>query len=102
MKIAIIGGHLTPALAMIEHFPKETDVVYIGRKFALEGDAAYSLEYQAIHSRGIPFFHLTTGRLQRSFTSKTIPSLMKVPKGFLQAYVLLKKLKPDILLGFGG
>jgi UDP-N-acetylglucosamine--N-acetylmuramyl-(pentapeptide) pyrophosphoryl-undecaprenol N-acetylglucosamine transferase len=102
MKIAIIGGHLTPALSVIEHLPKDVEVIYIGRKFALEGDPAYSLEYQAIHARNIPFIHITTGRLQRSFTSKTLPSLAKLPQGFMQAAKILKKEKPDVILSFGG
>jgi len=102
MKIAIIGGHLTPALSVIEHLPKGTDPVYIGRKFALEGDPAYSLEYQVISSRNIPFFPITTGRLQRIITSQTLPSLLKLPGGFMQAYSILSKLKPDVIVGFGG
>lgn len=102
MKIAILGGHLTPALAVLEHVPQGMDVVYIGRQFALEGDPAYSLEYQAIHARNIPFYNLTTGRLQRSFTSYTIPSLIKLPRGFWQAWQLLQTIKPDVILGFGG
>ena len=102
MRIAIIGGHLTPALAVLEHLPKGMDAVYIGRKFALEGDTAYSLEYQAMHDRRIPFFHLTTGRLQRTFTPQTIPSLLKLPRGFWQAFRMLQTIKPDVILGFGG
>ncbi|MDE2025371.1 MAG: UDP-N-acetylglucosamine--N-acetylmuramyl-(pentapeptide) pyrophosphoryl-undecaprenol N-acetylglucosamine transferase [Patescibacteria group bacterium] len=102
MKIAILGGHVTPALKVLEHFPKGMDAVYIGRKFALEGDSAYSLEYQALHARGIPFFNLTTGRLQRTFTLHTIPSLIKLPQGFWQSFRLLREIKPDVILGFGG
>ena len=102
MKIVIIGGHLTPALAVIEEFPKDAQILYIGRKYALEGDRAVSFEYQEVTNRKIPFKDLKTGRLQRSFTRYTIPSLLKIPIGLMQAGAILKKFKPDVVVGFGG
>lgn len=102
MRIAIIGGHLTPALSVIQRIPKGNEVVYIGRKYALEGDRAHSLEYQTIREHNIPFVHITTGRLQRTFTPQTIPSLLKLPTGFFQALRILRQLKPDVIIGFGG
>src|SRR5437879_2705078 len=102
MKIAIIGGHLTPALAVIRALPKDADVVYIGRKYAMEGDKAESLEYQIITTLGIPFVILHASRLQRQLTRHTIPSLARMPKGMMEAFKILKKQKPDIILSFGG
>jgi len=100
MKIAIIGGHFSPALAVVENLIND-DVLYIGRKYALEGDRAVSLEYQIINSLGINFAIITTGRLQRKFTRHTIPSLFKFPQGLIQSYFILRKFKPDVVLGFG-
>jgi UDP-N-acetylglucosamine--N-acetylmuramyl-(pentapeptide) pyrophosphoryl-undecaprenol N-acetylglucosamine transferase len=102
MKIIIIGGHLAPALAVIQSLPKETQILYIGRKYALEGDKALSLEYQKITSMGIPFINLTTGRLQRKFTKHTIKSLFKLPLGSFQALKELMKFRPDCVVCFGG
>lgn len=101
MKIVIIGGHLTPAMAVIEEL-KDHQILYIGRKYALEGDKALSLEYQTITSKNIPFISITAGRLQRKFTIYTIPSLLKLPIGFFQSLFILKREKPDVILGFGG
>jgi len=102
MKIVIIGGHLTPALSVIEALPIDAEVVYIGRKFAMENDGATSLEYQTINEKGIPFINLKTGRVQRQITARTLISLSKVPIGFLQSYKALRKIKPDVVVGFGG
>ena len=44
MKIVIIGGHLSPALAVIEKL-KNAEIYYLGRKYTFEGDKAISLEY---------------------------------------------------------
>ena len=101
MKILITGGHLSPALSVIEKLKGE-DILYVGRKHALEGDRAFSLEYQTIKDLGIPFFSITTGRLQRKFTKHTIPSFLKFPLGFSQSLFILKRFKPDVVLGFGG
>lgn len=100
MKIVIVGGHLSPALAVIEKLKSE-EVFYIGRKHAFEGDKALSLEYQEIEKLNIPFFALNTGRLQRKFTKHTIPSLIKIPLGLVWSLAILNKIKPDVVLGFG-
>lgn len=102
MKIGIIGGHLTPALAVIEALPKSAEVVYFGRKYAMEGDSAVSLEYQAMHARGVHFVEFTTGRLQRAFTRHTVASLRKIPQGFSHASYVLKQENVDVIVGFGG
>ncbi|MEK7551708.1 MAG: UDP-N-acetylglucosamine--N-acetylmuramyl-(pentapeptide) pyrophosphoryl-undecaprenol N-acetylglucosamine transferase [Patescibacteria group bacterium] len=101
MKIIIIGGHLSPALSVIEKL-KDWQVFYVGRKYAMEGDSALSLEYQTINDLKIPFFEIKTGRLQRAFTRHTLLSLLKTPIGLLQALLILRKVKPDVVLGFGG
>jgi len=100
MKIVIVGGHLSPALAVIEKLKGE-EVFYIGRKHVFEGDKALSLEYQELEKLNIPFFNLKTGRLQRKFTKHTISSLAKIPFGFIQSLTILNKIKPDVVLGFG-
>ncbi len=101
MKVLVCGGHLTPALAVINNLPKNTEVLYAGRKYSMEADRAVSLEYQIIHKRKITFAHLETGRLQRKLSSQTISSLVKFPKGFLQAWQIINKFSPDVIVGFG-
>jgi UDP-N-acetylglucosamine--N-acetylmuramyl-(pentapeptide) pyrophosphoryl-undecaprenol N-acetylglucosamine transferase len=102
MKLVIIGGHLAPALAVIEALPKETELLFIGRKYTFEGDKALSLEYQKITSLGIPFRSIKTARLQRRFTLHTLPSLGKLPYGMVQAYKILAEFRPNAIVCFGG
>lgn len=102
MKIVIIGGHLTPALSVIEELEGKADILYIGRKHAIEGDKAVSLEYTTILEKKIPFAEIKTGRLQRSLTRHTLPSFAKTPGGFFRAVLILKRFKPDVVVGFGG
>lgn len=105
MKVLIAvggGGHFSPALAVLEQMPKSWEILLIGRKYTFEGDSVHSFEYQTAKRLGIPFETLTTGRLQRKFTKHTIPSLLKVPVGLAQAYSILDKFYPDVVLSFGG
>jgi UDP-N-acetylglucosamine--N-acetylmuramyl-(pentapeptide) pyrophosphoryl-undecaprenol N-acetylglucosamine transferase len=101
MRVLIIGGHLSPAISVIEKLTKD-EVFYVGRKFPLEGDNAPSLESIEMERRGIPFFDISTGRLQRKFTRHTIPSLLKLPKALIASIGIISKVKPDVVLGFGG
>lgn len=103
-KIVITGGHLTPALAVIEELKKNKDweIVFIGRKQAAEGDPTPSVESEIIPELGIPFYSIEAGRIQRQFTRWLIPSLLKIPLGFWQAIFLIRRLKPDVILSFGG
>lgn len=102
MKALIIGGHPSPALGVIEELSKNMEVIYVGRKFAMEGDSAVSFEYREVSKLKIPFENLSTGRLQRSFTRHTLPSLAKIPAGLFKSIIILKKFKPDVVVGFGG
>ena len=101
MKVVIIGGHFSPALAVIEEL-KDEEVYYLGRKHTFEGDKAISLEQEEITKLGIPFYAINTARLQRKFTRHTVPSLVKFPLGFTQSLRILRQIRPEVVLGFGG
>ncbi len=96
------GGHFSPLLCVYSALPKDTKVLVVGRKHALEGDSAISLEYQTAARLGMSYAAITTGRWQRAFTRHTIPSLLRLPKGFFEAYQVVKNFRPDVVLSFGG
>lgn len=104
MKIVITGTHLTPSLAVIEELKKNqgVEITYMGRSATLEGDKTKSVESQIFSDLGIKFISLTSGRLQRSFTIHTVPSLLKIPVGFLESLYYLFNEKPDVVLSMGG
>ena len=104
-KIVLIGGHPTPAIALIDLLEAEGsfEIHFFGRMHSTEGDKAQSLEYKLLRSRQKVIFHpITTGRLQRKFTRYTIISLIKIPVGLFQSIYLLAKIRPRIVIGFGG
>ena len=51
-KIAITGGHLTPALALIDELEKkDTKIIFFGRKYSTEGATEQSAEYKIIKDK---------------------------------------------------
>ncbi len=104
MKILMTGAHFTPAVAVAEELRKysNTKIIYVGRNKTLEGDNSKSVESQILPKFGIKFIPIITGRLQRSFTIYTLPSLFKLPIGLIQAFYIVLREKPDLILSFGG
>src|SRR3989344_9001367 len=104
MKILITGAHFTPAVATIEELKKveNEEIVYVGRNTTLEGDRTQSVESKVLPALGVKFIPIIAGRLQRSFTPYTIPSLLKIPIGWIQALYIILSEKPDVILSFGG
>lgn len=105
IKVFVTGGHVAPALAFIEELEKDGgrwEVVFVGRKYAMEGDTTVSEEYRLITQRNTRFLALTSGRLQRTLTVWTLWSLAKIPLGLVQAFVYCWQEKPRLIVSFGG
>lgn len=98
------GGHLTPALALIEELKKNKDVklIFYGRKFSTEGSKNLSAEYKLISALNVKFRAIIAGRLQRKFTKYTIFALLKIPIGFIQSFIYLALDRPEVIISFGG
>ncbi len=104
-KIMLTGGHVTVAVACIEELRKRFphwDIVFIGRRYAFDGSAVRSEEERIIHSMGVRFLPLVTGRLTRSFSFWSVVSMLKLPVGILQSLFFVVKEKPAVILSFGG
>ena len=111
IRVVLTGGHAaTTALSVIEEIVRrgnrrqanKWDLYWIGTKRAFEGSRAHSLEYEIIPSKGVTFHSIISGRFQKKFTFWTIPSLLKIPVGFIHAAFLLIKIRPKVVVSFGG
>lgn len=104
--ILLTGGHAaTTGIAVIEEIKKrfpEVKISWIGSKFVVSGSRATSIEYKIYPSLGVRFYSLIAGKLQTKFTRYTIPLLFMIPIGFIHAFLLLLKIKPRVILSFGG
>ncbi len=105
MKILVTGGHLAPAVALIEELRenrKDISVVFVGRKYALDSEKTISLEFKEIERLGIPFIPLTAGRLTRILTLRSIRNFLRIPIGFFNAFFIVSNQRPDAIFSFGG
>lgn len=106
MKLLITGGHLSPALALIDELQKtkkfEIDIVFVGRKYPLDLEQTLSLEYKEINKKNLIFISIEAGRLTRSISVSSLISIVKIPLGFVQAFFIIYKQRPDLLMSFGG
>lgn len=102
MKIVITGGHHSSALPVIDQFKSKypgTEIYWFGHRRSLARDKNDTLEFKEITALGIPFYDLKAGKVYKTFN---LLRLLKVPFGFIQAFRWLAKIKPDVILSFGG
>ncbi|KKP59896.1 MAG: hypothetical protein UR54_C0022G0006 [Candidatus Roizmanbacteria bacterium GW2011_GWA2_34_18] len=106
MKLLITGGHLSPALALIEELQKTKkfgiDIVFVGRKYPLDKEKILSLEYKEINKKKLSFISIEAGRLNRAISVSSLISIVKIPLGFVQALFIINKQRPDLIMSFGG
>jgi UDP-N-acetylglucosamine--N-acetylmuramyl-(pentapeptide) pyrophosphoryl-undecaprenol N-acetylglucosamine transferase len=102
-RIVIAGGHLTPALAVIEELQKRGgwEIFYFGRPYSTEGDKTPSLESKIIKDQGIKFIPINFGRVQHNFTRYSPWAFLRIPWGFVLSFVQLIRLRPSLVLSFG-
>lgn len=105
-KLLLAGSHgATTGLSIVEEIRSRNldwDIYWIGRKHAGERNKDHSLEFKILPEKGVKFYHLNSGKIENKFTRYTIPSLLKIPLGFIQSLLILLKIKPNLTLSLGG
>jgi len=105
-KILITGGHAgSTAYALIQKIRQlrtDWEIVFVGSSSAVEGGKVPTLENTYFPELGIRYIKIIMGRIQTKLTFWTIPSIAKIPLGFLQALYIIYKEKPNVVVSFGG
>lgn len=89
------GGHVFPALALADQLKEDSYPIEI--HFA--GGNLSSNKY--FNPSTYPCYSFECGAFVSKNPWKMVVNGMKVLKGFIQARTLLKKIKPDLVVGFG-
>ncbi len=103
-KVLITGGHPAPAFAVIERlyeYKHKVDIVFVGRKYATEGEDSLSFEYKEAAKYRLKFYDLVTGRFTRSLKRSWFINFIKVFMGLIRSIIIIKREDPDVILSFG-
>ena len=95
------AGHVNPALAVAQIFEAHhpgCEILFIG--------AEKGMEQRLVSQAGYPIEMVKVSTFERAWTWKIIKhnvkSVFKIPQGQRQARRILKKFKPDLVVGTGG
>ncbi len=91
------GGHIYPALAIADKFKeadRDTEILYVGSEEGIEKDVVPKTGYR---------LELVDARwLDKSNPWQLIKTGVKVMKGIHEAKQIMRKFKPDVVIGTGG
>lgn len=91
------GGHIYPALALVEEIKKQdqdAEILYVGTPHGMEKELALAkgLSYRAISVQGF----------RRKLGLQTLQTLAVLVKGVWGAFRTIRTFKPDVVIGTGG
>lgn len=91
------GGHIYPGIAIAQEFKRRnaaTEVIFVG--------TARGLETRIVPRAGFRLELIAVAALKGVSLMKRISSLLLLPKSFFVVRSLLKKYRPDVVIGVGG
>ncbi len=101
MKVLIAGGgtggHINPGLAIAKYIAEKNpsaEITFVGTK--------KGLETKLVPREGFTLETITVRGFRRRISLDTVLALKELVQSFFEASRLIKKLKPDIVIGTGG
>jgi len=91
------GGHIYPALALINELKKQDPTVeclYVGTENGLEKGI--------VSKNGIPFKSIVITGFKRSISIENFKTIYRFLKGVSDSKKIIKEFKPDVVVGTGG
>ena len=91
------GGHIYPAIAIADKIKEKdpkSEVLYVGNEIGLEKDL--------VPDTGYPLEMVTARWLDRKSVVELALTGMVTAKGVLQALKIMRRFKPDVVIGTGG
>lgn len=90
------GGHLYPGIAVAEAVTARPggEVLFVG--------TSRGLETKLVPKAGYPLELVTVSGLKRMGASGMLRGLARLPRAFLDSFRILRRYRPDVVLGVGG
>ena len=90
------GGHIYPAIAISKEMLKRyrgSELLYIG--------GANGMEKDLVPREGLNFTGITVAGFKRKVSLQAFVTVAKAGKGFFQSLSLIRKFRPDVVIGTG-
>jgi UDP-N-acetylglucosamine--N-acetylmuramyl-(pentapeptide) pyrophosphoryl-undecaprenol N-acetylglucosamine transferase len=91
------GGHIYPGVAIAQEFMRrdaQSEVIFVG--------TAKGLETRIVPREGFRLELIEVAALKRVGPQQKLRSLLLLPRSFLAVRSLIKRFKPDVVIGVGG
>ena len=91
------GGHLYPGIAIAEEIRKRlpsAELLFLGNR--------KNIEARIVPGKGFSFFPIRVAGFRRSLSFDTLLSLVKLIVAVVQSFLLIRRLKPKVVVGTGG
>jgi len=90
------GGHIYPALTIARAINgiQPADILFVGTRHGLEADI--------VPKEGFPFATVEAGGIERRLTLANLRALARAFAGLFEAYGVIRRFRPDIVIGTGG
>jgi len=90
------GGHVIPAIAIAQELRSRynAEIVFVG--------TARGIETRLVPAAGFPLELINVGALNRVSLATRFQTLVDLPRAVAQSVSLLRKFKPDVMIGVGG
>lgn len=99
-RIVITGGHHTCALVVAGGLRKKGYQIYwFGHKHTMRREPSISAEYKEVTKEGFDFVNLKAGKFYKNYNPL---EQVRTIFGFLQAFYYLIRLRPVLIVSFGG
>lgn len=105
MKILVTGGHLTPALSLIDYIQKthaQDSIVFVGREFSQDVLQQKAIERYEVEKRNVPFVAFSAVRLGPQWGRHFLTNARQFLQSIRDAQAILRKHKPAVVMSFGG
>jgi len=100
--IIITGNHHTPAIELIKQLKNSSNFKWHIYYIAHKNDTKTHIENIIINEQNIQVFNIECGKFDRRIILKTLKGLPLIVKGFSSALKIINRIKPDIIISFGG
>jgi UDP-N-acetylglucosamine--N-acetylmuramyl-(pentapeptide) pyrophosphoryl-undecaprenol N-acetylglucosamine transferase len=105
MKILIPGGHLTPALGLIDwiiHNHPDTQIVFAGRIYSQGSLKQKAIEAYEVKKRSVPFIPFKAVKLEKANFFSWLIKPFRFLLSLAQAYKIIREHQPNVIMSFGG